>query len=74
MLILFRKGLQMMKLLQWILVIAAALSLVIALIFKLARVSVLGAFPVSFIRFTVACSLLSIALGVIDLSAKLKST
>jgi hypothetical protein len=67
------KGVQAMKLLQWILVIAAALSLVIGVIFKLFRVSVLSAFPVSFIRFTVACCLLSIALGVISLSGKVKS-
>jgi hypothetical protein len=68
------KGVQAMKFLQWILVIAAALSMVIGVIFKLFRVSVLGAYPVSFIRFTVACCLLSIALGVISLSSKIKSS
>lgn len=63
---------KLMKVLQRILGIAAALSLVLGVIFKLANVVVLTAAPISFLRFTAICCLASIALSMIKVSCKLK--
>ncbi len=60
----------MVKNLQWILGISAALSLVLGVIFKLFGVIVLNTGPPSFIKFTVTCSLASMALSLVDLSSK----
>ena len=60
----------MIKMLQWILGIAAALSLILAIIFRLANTYVLTIGPITFFRFTIACCLASIALSLIELSSK----
>lgn len=65
---------RIIKVLQWILGIAAALSLVLGVIFKLANVVVLTAAPISFLRFTITCCIASIALSMIEVPCKLKGT
>ena len=60
----------MIKMLQWILGVAAALGLVLAIIFRLARAYPLTVGPPTLFRFTVACCLASIALSLVELSSK----
>ena len=62
----------MIKVLQWVLGVIAALSLALGVIFKLASVVVLTAAPIAFLRFTATCCLASIALSMIELSSKSK--
>ena len=62
----------MIKMLHWILGIAAGLSLVLGVIFKLFGVTILTAQPSTFLRFTFTCCLASMALSLIDLSGKLR--
>ena len=61
---------QITKVLHWILGISAGLSLILGVIFKLARVVVLYTRPMSFFKFTAVCCLASIALSMIELSRK----
>jgi len=63
---------KLMEVLQWILGIVAALSLILGVIFKIAGVVVLTAHPSSFLWFTVTCCLASIALSMLKISCKHK--
>ena len=66
----------MIKLLQWILGIAAGLSLVLGVVFKLvygfSRTFVFRTTPGAFLQFTITCCLASIALSLIKLSGSSK--
>ena len=63
----------MTKWLQWILGIAAALGVVLAIIFKLTRTYVYSVGSPTIFKFIVVCCLASIALSLIELSSKCKA-
>ena len=59
---------------HWILGIAAGLSLILGVVFKIvygfSKTFVFSVEPVSFLQFTAVCCLASVALSMVDLSRK----
>ena len=63
-------GVTMIKALHWVLGIAAGLSLVLGVVFRLFDVVIFNMGRLAFLQFTATCSLASMALSLVDLSSK----